>query len=374
MEKSAADWLAEGNAHYDAQRWDDAGRAIEAALALLPGYTAEHARAWYRLGNVREEQGLDDAASGCFAKAVDLDPAHAQAWNNYGAALQRLGKMQPAITAYRRAIAADPDLPQPVHNLGYLYASEGNYASAAECFRAALQRHPGDPTFEYLLAAACGKNPERAPQGYVVSLFDSLAPQFDRHLLRDLDYRAPEGLATLVRPTLEAAARDGRSAQVVDLGCGTGLVGSALAGTGAEVVGVDLSPRMLDVAAGRGVYARLERGELVDVLARVTAASVLAVLAADVFIYVGNLDAVFDAVSAALAPGGVFGFSVEATGDKAGYRLKPTGRYAHSLDYLYALAAKAGLEKRRLQRCRIRREGRGYAEGWLALFGKKPTY
>ena len=107
---------------------------------------------------------------------------------------------------------------------------------------------------------------------------------------------------------------------------------------------------------------------------RVAAASVLAILAADVFIYVGNLDAVFDAVSAALAPGGVFGLSVEATGDKAGYRLKPTGRYAHSLDYLYALAAKAGLEKRRLQRCRIRREGRGYAEGWLALFAKiRPT-
>lgn len=366
--------MAEGDAHYDAQRWDDAGRAIEAALALAPSYSAQDARAWYRLGNVREEQGLDDAAASCFAKAVDLDPAHAQAWNNYGAALQRLGKAQPAIAAYRRAIAADPDLPQPVHNLGYLYASEGNYASAAECFRAALQRHPGDPTFEYLLAAACGKNPERAPQDYVVTLFDSLAPQFDRHLLRDLEYRAPEGLATLVRPTLDAAARAGRPARVVDLGCGTGLVGSALAGAGAEVVGVDLSPRMLDIAARRGVYARLERGELVDVLARVAAASVLAVLAADVFIYVGRLEGVFDAVSAALAPGGVFGFSIEATEDKAGYRLKPTGRYAHSLDYLYRLAARTGLEKRGLQRCRIRREGRGYAEGWLALFGKRPYY
>ena len=374
MGKSAADWMAEGDAHYDAQRWDDAGRAIEAALALAPACSAEDARAWYRLGNVREEQGLDDAAARCFARAVELDPAQAQAWNNYGAALQRLGKTQPAITAYRRAIAADPDLPQPVHNLGYLYASEGNYASAAECFRAALQRHPGDPTFEYLLAAACGKNPERAPPGYVVALFDSLAPQFDRHLLRDLEYRAPEGLATLVRPTLEAAAKAGRPAQVVDLGCGTGLVGSAIAGSGAEVVGVDLSPRMLDIAARRGVYARLECGELVDVLARVAAASVLAVLAADVFIYLGRLDAVFEAVSAALAPGGVFGFSVESTDDKSGYRLKPTGRYAHSLDYLDALAARAGLQRRRLERCRIRREGSGYAEGWLALFGKKPHY
>jgi predicted TPR repeat methyltransferase len=139
-------------------------------------------------------------------------------------------------------------------------------------------------------------------------------------------------------------------------------------------MGVDLSPRMLDIAAGRGVYARLERGELVDVLTRVAAASILAVLAADVFIYLGSLETVFDAVSAALGPGGVFGFSVEATEDKAGYRLKPTGRYAHSLDDLYGLAAKAGLEKRGLQRCRIRREGKGYAEGWLALFGKKPAY
>src|SRR5204862_5355389 len=71
MARSAADWLAEGDAHYDAQRWREAGEAFERALALAPG----PARAWYRLGNVREEQGRDTDAAACFEKALALDPS-----------------------------------------------------------------------------------------------------------------------------------------------------------------------------------------------------------------------------------------------------------------------------------------------------------
>ncbi len=33
-ERSAGDWLAEGNAHYDAQSWNEAGAALEKSLAL----------------------------------------------------------------------------------------------------------------------------------------------------------------------------------------------------------------------------------------------------------------------------------------------------------------------------------------------------
>lgn len=360
-ERGAADWLAEGDAHYDAQRWDAAGVAFERSLALDP----RQARAWYRLGNVREEQGRDDDAAACFGKAVALDPSHAQAWNNLGGARQRLGREEQAIAAYRCAMQADPRLPQPYLNLGRLAGARGDSALAAECFAAGLEQHPGDPTFEHLVAAAAGENTARAPAGYVTALFDGFAPQFERHLTQDLEYRVPEALAQLVRPALQAPA----PACVVDLGCGTGLVGIALAAAGAQIIGVDLSPRMLEIAALHGVYARLERGELVEVLARIPAASVQAVVAADVFIYVGDLAAVFASVARALAPGGVFALSVEGTSGGT-YKLQPTGRYAHSPGYLRSLAAQAGLQEHRLEPARIRREARGHAEGWLALFGK----
>lgn len=367
--RSPADLLAEGDAHYEAQRWNEAGVAFERALALAPG----PARAWYRLGNVREEQGRDAEATACFERALALDPSHAQAWNNLGGARQRAGNLESAVEAYRRAMAADSALPQPYVNLGRLHGTRGEHALAAECFQKGLERHPGDPTFEHLVAASRGRSTARAPVGYVTALFDGVAPQFEQHLVRDLEYRVPEALAALVRPKLEAlrAQRDAAPpARVVDLGCGTGLVGVALAGTGAEIVGVDLSPRMLEIAAGRRAYARLEHGDLADVLARIAAGSAHAVLAADVFIYVGDLEAVFAAVARVLAPGGLFAFSVE--GLEAGtYRLLPTGRYAQSPAYLRALAGRCGLEEVRLERTRIRRESRGYAEGWLALFARR---
>lgn len=360
-DRSSADWLAEGDAHYDAQRWNDAGAAFERSLALDP----RQARAWYRLGNVREEQGRDDAAAACFDKAVALDPSHAQAWNNLGGARQRLGRQEQAIAAYRRAMQADPRLAQPYLNLGRLAGARGDHALAAECFRAGLENHPGDPTFEHLVAAAAGDNTARAPAGYVTALFDGFAPQFERHLVQDLQYHVPEALAQLVRPALQAQT----SARVIDLGCGTGLVGVALAASGAQITGVDLSPRMLEIAARRGVYARLECGELVEVLARTPAVSVQAVVAADVFIYVGDLALIFASVARVLAPGGVFALSVEGL-EEGDYKLQPTGRYSHSPGYLRSLAAQTGLQERRLERARIRCEARGQAEGWLALFAK----
>jgi predicted TPR repeat methyltransferase len=362
---STANWLAEGDAHYDAQRWNEAGLAFERALALDP----RQARAWYRLGNVREEQGRDDAAVACFDKAVALDPSNAQAWNNLGGARQRLGRDEQAIAAYRRAMAADPYLPQPCLNLGRLAVSRGDHALAAECFQAGLAHHPGDPTFEHLVAAAGGNNTARAPDAYVTTLFDGLAPRFEQHLVQDLGYRVPEALAQLVRPRLQDLRGAGAPARVIDLGCGTGMVGIALASAGAEITGVDLSPRMLGIAAERGAYAHLEQGELVTVLARIAAGSIQAVLAADVFIYVGDLATVFAQVARVLAPGGLFAMSVEGL-EEGDYQLRPTGRYAQSPGYLRKLAAQSGLRERKIERTHIRREGSGHTEGWIALFAR----
>jgi predicted TPR repeat methyltransferase len=359
MSESAAEWQAQGDAHYDARRWREAGDCFERALALGAG----GARLWYRLGNVREEQGRDEDAAACFEKALALDPAHAQAWNNLGGAHQRRGRLEPAAAAYRRAIDADPALPQPYLNLGRLLVTRGEQALAAECFAAGLARHPGDATFAHLVAAARGEPSARAPEGYVTQLFDGIAAQFEHHLVQGLGYRVPEALAALARPALRAAS----PARAIDLGCGTGLVGAALAGSGVELTGVDLSPRMLEIAAARGVYARLEQGEIAGVLARVAPGSIHAVFAADVFIYVGDLAEVFAAVARALAPRGVFAFSVEGLEDGS-YRLLPSGRYAQSPAYLRELAARTGLAERRLERAPIRREGESFAQGWLALF------
>jgi predicted TPR repeat methyltransferase len=360
-ERSAGDWLAQGNAHYEARAWNEAGAALEKSLAL----DARQANAWFRLGNVREEQGRDDReAAACFEKAVALDPLHARAWNNLGSAQQRMGQVDPAFASFRKALQADPGLAEACRNLGRLAGTRGDHALAAQCFKSGMDHHPGDPSFAHLYAAATGGDTARAPEGYVTQLFDEVARRFEGHLVHELEYQVPEALASLVRPELKP------NACVVDLGCGTGLVGVALASAGAGIIGVDLSARMLEIAARRGAYARLEQGELVEVLARMPAASAQAVLAADVFIYIGDLAAVFAAVARLLAPRGLFAFSVEGL-EEGSYKLQPTGRYAQAPGYLRTLASQHGLEERSMKRTRIRREGRGHAAGWLVLLARK---
>lgn len=325
---------------------------------------ADDARAWYRLGNQREDEGRDAEALACFERAVALDPAHAKSWNNLGAASQRLGQSGRAEQAYRTALLHDPALLQPNLNLGRLHEVRGEFSLAADCYRAALSHHPGEPMLQHLLAAASGETTHRAPPGYVESLFDEQAPRFDAHLVGDLDYRIPERLAELLRPALPTG-----SARILDLGCGTGLCGAVLAGNGIELVGVDLSAGMLREAEKRGIYARLLRQDALEALQACPQGGFEAVVAADVFIYIGELSDVFAAVARVLAPGGAFAFSVEAL-DEGDYRLLPSGRYAHSIAYLRRLAQESGLQFGRVSAARIRRDGKGYAAGSILLLTK----
>jgi predicted TPR repeat methyltransferase len=106
--------------------------------------------------------------------------------------------------------------------------------------------------------------------------------------------------------------------------------------------GIDLSPEMLARARRRGIYDRLEAGEIVALLSG-WAVRYNTVIAADVLGYLGELQPVFDGVSKVLYQYGFFVFSVEQ-GDGADYRLRASGRYQHTAGYLWRCAQNAGFE------------------------------
>jgi predicted TPR repeat methyltransferase len=158
---------------------------------------------------------------------------------------------------------------------------------------------------------------------------------------------------------------------VLDLGCGTGLVGMEIAPYSTTLVGVDLAPNMIELARQRQIYTDLRCADLMSVLieeaARHTCYDI--VTAADVFIYVGKIDAAVAAIRRVLRPGGLFVFSAEAAEPAAeGYRLGVMGRYAHTTDYLRCLAAENGFEIEMLRATRIRFEHRRPVAGWLTLW------
>jgi predicted TPR repeat methyltransferase len=167
----------------------------------------------------------------------------------------------------------------------------------------------------------------------------------------------------------------GSLGNVLDLGCGTGLVGVEIGSRSRRLVGIDLSPNMIERARARNLYTELRCTDLMRGIAMEQAeqARYDVVTAADVFIYVGKLDAVVPAVRKVLNPGGLFAFSaeaLEATGEipPRGYRLGVMGRYAHSAEYLRQLAELNGFHVELLRSIRIRLEHRRPVEGWLTVW------
>ena len=166
--------------------------------------------------------------------------------------------------------------------------------------------------------------------------------------MQKLHYDTPKNLLALIDPIRPADA--GRW-NILDLGCGTGLTGLEVAAYANQLVGVDLSAKMLEKARARNLYHRLEHKEMVAMMAEEPAASYDLVIATDVFIYIGKLDDVVRAAKRLLRPGGLLAFSVEALETLADapsnqspaqdYLLQtaPSCRYAHSSPYLQRLAS-----------------------------------
>jgi predicted TPR repeat methyltransferase len=263
----------------------------------------------YAYAEAAMKEGDHAAAADLAEQSLELAPSFAPAHALLGRARASLGERDAAVAALLRALAIEPD-----DILGV---------------RIDLARLGALPMEE-----AIG-------QGYVRALFDDYAGTFDKHLVKNLNYRGPELLHAAVR---RAYARDGRklwAERILDLGCGTGLVAQAFAGAYAAIEGVDLSPRMLAAARRTRLYDRLHEGDLVAFLKAHAEGTADLVVAADVFVYRARLDEVFAEARRVLVPGGLFAFTVQAHAGED-VALGQDSRYAHGEPYLRDLAAKVG--------------------------------
>jgi len=259
------------------------------------------------------------------------------------------GDRAAAEAAYRALLAVLPEHADALEGLAFLLQLQGKAAEAAPYRERLLRLHARDLGVDqshqsevaaYLLAAeGRSAQPRHAPRVYVRTLFERYASNFDAHLRGKLRYRGPQLLYESLSVVVDLAPA---RFDVLDIGCGTGLAGEVFRGLANRLDGLDLSQAMLEKAEIRGIYDRLEQGEIVEQLPRLAQAYDL-VVAADVLVYFGDLSAVFNAVLGALSSGGYFVCTVER-GEAKGFRLRSTGRYQHHPEYVRQLADDLGFE------------------------------
>lgn len=328
---------------------ENARRCIARAVELKP----DDARALHGLAGMEAAAGRWPEAEALLQKEIQVNPTSRDAQQALGIVLQRMGRWNDATVAFIRAMRA---------GRGEI-TTESAAMSASDAVAQLEQRitpSPETASLHFRLATKTSiAAPAQVPAPNVSGLFDRYADLFDEHLLGKLDYRAPQLIVDAVR-----SLDPGTALNVLDLGCGTGLCGPLLRPISSRLVGVDLSAAMIDKARERGVYDRLDVGDILDALRRDPGQWDLLV-AADVLMYLGDLAPIFEAVTAALRPSGLFAFSVEAgEGDRFQLR-KETQRFTHSRPHLHRLASIFGFIEARFEEIVLRKEAGGNVQGFL---------
>jgi len=329
------------------------GLAIEVAKALVE-QAPDKPSGWNALGLAWMELEKWDKAEDAFARGLSYHPDHPALRHHRNQALEKLEKPTPhhaldasadlllhaqsfskqgnpvaAEAALRQAISFRPNFFASHGSLGTFLMRYGRSDEARPHLEQAHSLNPGCATTKLFLDLARGeKQPDPSAQ-YIEQLFDSYADHFDDHLVKDLEYAVPKLLSEQLLDRLSEPS----TSKVLDLGCGTGLVGEHLAHRIQSLDGVDLSEQMLDQAAKRSCYQTLTKAEIRDFL-NASPGPWDGLIAADVFIYCGDIEDIIRLCHQRLAANGVLAFSVEScAGDD--YQADPsTGRYQHPESYL----------------------------------------
>ena len=375
----------------------------EAAQAVLPA--------------VPERAALLQEATETLQKVVALDPTYTLAWRNLSLALTAAARLEEAERAMRAAVdSIVPPAPVPydlLYKHGKCLKRLGREEAALLRYCDAVEASKGKeevPLFWLRVALAEGREGAAAPapvqlspaclercrelvvrlggatgsssgsgsgsggagqlgappNSYIRKLFDGYSSHFDHHLVTVLGYKTPESLRVLARATFGEGASWRACA---DLGCGTGLGGLAFRGlVEGALDGCDLSPGMVAEAEKRtGLYGLLQTAEVVEWLGARAAQGIHydLILSADVLVYIGPLEPLFDGVVQSLraaaadaatvaagagAPPPCFVFSTEAMlgegselAPAATFELTSTGRCKHAASYIRRLASDRGL-------------------------------
>lgn len=350
-----------GTALFQQDQFSDAADAFSYSIKL--GTRASDAH--YNLASAYIEMGDFKSALKHYHQQLEVE-AMSDAYYNIGVILMAQDHHNDALSYFQSAAETDPDNTETLLNMGAINLKKGNREEAIKIYQQVLSLEPDNAEITHVLEALIGKNtPEQSPPDYVKNLFNHYANYYDKHLEAHLHYDVPQQLAKAIEE--ESQCGDTEQWRILDLGCGTGLVGEQLKHLAKQLIGIDISEKMIAHAEKKQIYHDLSIGDIT--LAFKTHRDIDLVVAGDVFTYIGNLNNIFLGVKVVLKSGALFAFTVEKTNEE-NYILQKTIRYAHNKHYIETLIEKNDFITERFANITLRRQHGHPIEGYLVILRK----
>ncbi len=389
--------------HYDNHEYDQA----TAILTNLAGVAPNEPVVWKLMGAASLRRGDPEKAVECTERCLSLNPNDGNAWGILAEALCDSNNHSAAVDAYLQFVRLEPDTIVSHERLMLAVASFRDRAVVSNAVRKWSSAFADTDRFESAIAkleALFAKElevtsdfrhslvlrniagilfvlgrPEDAIAAYtrstlpitdsaaergksrdeIESAFARLSPNYDYNSLA-------RGIAERMAAFVGNAV-DGRCGlRVLDAACGTGLLGGHLRKIAVHLVGIDLSPDLLDTARKKKIYHDLVCGDLVQVMGERDDRFDL-VTCCDALYFLADLTGFFAAAASRLAPGGVLAFTLDPCADQYDVSMTGEGEYAHSRRYVRRLAAASGLEEVAIEILEHR-----FYPGFYCAFGKRP--
>lgn len=325
---------------------------------------------YYHLALCQKACGLYQQSVQSYLHALALDPDDTESRYNLANCYHELEFFEKAIAQYDRLLQKVPDHQSALNNIAYISHKAGQLDRAREYYERLLKVNPSHTSADHMVAALSGKSRSTVPLTYIKEVFDSYSAVYEQSLLDQLDYSLPTRLCSLVADLSDKHL----FRRLLDLGCGTGLLGERFRNSATTLDGVDLSSKMIEIARNKNIYDRLITADIQTVLGTCKKESYDLILAADVFTYVGQLADIFKQTHRVAKPDCLFCFSVEDLHDQsADMTLQESGRFAHCSRYIKRMAVDAGWSIIHNETIKLRRERDGWIRGAVYALQKSIT-
>lgn len=348
--------------HARQNQFDLAIETAEKVAALEP----KNLRVLAGVVDIAHRAGHTEMAVRHLRRGLELLPGDVTLRRSLARDLTSLGQYEEALALWGGLIDENPTDTQALMGRVQTFVAQGQPARALKDTSALLELAPGDSVYAYYNALAHGATPAHQPLELNRGLFDDMAEFYDLHMVRGLKYRLPQQVAEKI-----TALYPDKKLNILDLGCGTGLLGVFLGPIEGFLIGVDISQKMLAQAARHGLYDRFHNVNLLDALKDTPDGLYQVIAALDVFIYAGDISGAIADALRILAPGGHLMFSCEtASEDGPDLVLQATGRYAHKRSHIEALCRNAGFAMLDIQDTVLREENQQPVSGFVVMAHK----